>query len=160
MVVGGLAVFVAVGVLCFKNFYVGSAGPADLRQGQRVLVQMMGERTLEHVGFFEAYPEGGPSDFVEFVGSEKGQVLWPRTVREFHRESTDPTRQETPGRALRPDDVGFSAWEPDPSLGRQLVYIPDDEESVMYIEGYDEAVDEPVHRWVVDFPTDARKLEL
>ena len=131
--------------------------PTDLNQAQQVLYQMMGEENLRAVGFYEAYPEGKPSDFVAFVESEAGSKLWPPSVSEFRSSAVGQAGQKA-GRILRPDHVGFSAYEPDPSLGSQVVYIPDDEEGVIEFHGHRSAHQEPVQtsRW--EFPSEGRRI--
>jgi hypothetical protein len=144
------------------GIYRSSEGPSDMRMGQRVVYQMMGQQTLEHLGFFERDPEAEPSDFVAFIDSEEGEVLWPPTMREHGAAQRDYAANYRPieGRLLRPNGLEYNAYEPDPTLGRQLVYFPDDEAGVVHIHGYDEPFDEPVHRWVYEFPTEAMLLEL
>lgn len=160
MIIASLILMVVTtGYMC-SSMLIAYQGPEDMRLGQRVIYQMMGEETLEHVGFFEAYPEATPSQWVEYINSEEGQFLWPRTSREFHRDHTNPMREHTPGRLLRPTDLEYSAYEPDPALGRQLVYIPDDEEGLVHIQGFDSPFDEPIHTWSYEFPSDASFLDL
>lgn len=153
------ALLIGLGTFGYNFLSLNLTGPDDMRQGQRVIYQMMGEETLEHLGFFDLYADATPSQWVAYIDSRRGQVLWPPTTEEYRSDHTDPMREEIPGRLLRPTGLEYSAYEPDPALGRQLVYIPDDEEGVVHIHGYDEPFDEPVHTWVYEFPTDASFLD-
>ena len=51
--------------------------PPDLAQAAEVIREMMSTRKLEAAGFFSAYPEPKPSDFVSFINSDRGVILWP-----------------------------------------------------------------------------------
>ncbi len=161
-----------IGVFQFLGFVVTAAiaahllvkwsaqpGSVELRQGQRIVYQIMGEETLREVGFYKAYPQGRPSDFVRFADSHQARRLWPQSVSEFN-DSDQKLAKPDPGRVLRPDDLSFSAHEPDSTRGKQIVYIPHDEEGQIEVRGYETPDAEPVFTYEWDFPTDAGKIPL
>lgn len=149
----GLIWFIGLGIM----FAIFDRSHPDLNQAQQVLYQMMGEENLRAVGFFEMYPDGKPSDFMAFVETEAGSRLWPPSVSEF-RASAEGQAGQRAGRILRPDDVGFSAYQVDPSLEKQVVYIPDDQEEVIEFQGYLSPHEGPVQtsRW--EFPSSGKKI--
>ncbi|MFU8803846.1 MAG: hypothetical protein ACNA8W_08575 [Bradymonadaceae bacterium] len=138
----------------------------DFQTGERVLKQMMGERTLQTGGFFEAYPEGGPSDFVNYVNTEEGAIMWPMTRREYHSISSldqaHASHHHKPikGRFLRPDDVEFQPHELNPAGGRQLVYIPFDDRGIIEVRAYESPQSEPLFVSHLPFPSEHPGIEL
>ncbi|MFP4596885.1 MAG: hypothetical protein ACLFVJ_01450 [Persicimonas sp.] len=61
---------------------------------------------------------------------------------------------------LKPDGLSFSAREPVNALGKQIVYIPRDDDGQMEIRGYEHPEAKPVFIYKWDFPTDAGKIPL
>lgn len=161
MTVGGLVgmlvtMFFGAQILIRCNEQPGSA---ELQRGQRIMYQVMGEDTLRKAGFYEAYPEGRPSDFVEFADSEAGRVLWPITIAQYKGSSLE-TAGRGPGRVLRPEALSFSAHRPDPDAGKQIVYVPLDEEGQIQLRGLEAPDAEPAFVYTWDFPSDAGEVDL
>lgn len=158
---GSLAalLFVATGMIWFMNCYEDSHD-SELSQGQRVIYQMMGAENLERAGFFDEYPEARPSDFVEFVDSEQGEVLWPPTTAEYYA-SHDPTRRpgSGPGRQLQPNNITFTPYRVDPSGGKQVVYVPHDDLGKMEFRGYRSPDAEPFQISMWDFPSTGQAID-
>ncbi len=148
---GGIAYFIVRGS--------EQPGSPALQQGQRVMYQVMGRETLQSAGFYSAHPGGQPSDLVEFLETQQGQRLWPKTVSE-HRDGQIAGAERSPRRVLMPDHLSFTANEPDPSAGTQIVYVPRDEQGQMEVRGYESPSAKPVFIYTWDFPTDAGKVPL
>ncbi|MFP4596886.1 MAG: hypothetical protein ACLFVJ_01455 [Persicimonas sp.] len=70
----GVVVTIAITAYIFGDC-AEQPGSAQVRQGQRIIYQMMGEETLREVGFYEAHPQGRPSDFVAFVETERRSAV-------------------------------------------------------------------------------------
>lgn len=134
-------------------------GSVELRQGQRIMYQVMGAKTLRKAGFYDAYPSATPSDFVSFVQTDRGERLWPQTVGDY-KSSSIPGAERDPGRVLQPDSLSFAAHSPDPSAGKQIVYVPLDDAGQMEVRGYEDPQAEPVFVYTWDFPTDAGEVPL
>lgn len=158
---GSLAalIFIVTGTIWLMNCFEGTYD-GELSQGQQVIYQMMGPENLEYAGFFDEYPEARPSDFVEFVTSEKGQVLWPPTIRE-HRDNHDPTKRPGAGagRFLQPDNITFSPYRVDPSGGKQVVYIPHDDLGQIEFKGYVTPDERPFQTSKWDFPSTGKAID-
>ena len=154
----GFLITAAVTAYFIINFS-SQPGSVEVRQGQRIMYQMMGQETLQKAGFFRAHPAGDPSDFVSFVNTPEGRRLWPATVSEYKSNSV-PGAGRDPHRVLQPDALCFSAHQPDPAGGPQIVYLPHDDTGQMEIRGYDSPDAEPVFTYTWDFPTDAGEIPL
>ena len=141
--------------------FIPSEEVQELRRAERVFGQMSGEQTLESSGFFEAYPDGGPSDFVEFLNSDEGAKVWPQTTREYYnRPYSDDQTPTVKGRLLRPNDVDFRPYEVDPEGGKQLIYIPDDEGGAFELQVYLVPDEGPLHTTRLPFPSESRGVTL
>lgn len=95
---------------------------------------MMKAGHLSRSAFYVAYPDGKPSDFVNYIFSDIGTAEWPPSdawademVREQMRAIHKP---------LMPDGVAFVPLQADPQGGMQLVVKFDDEKGVVILEGY------------------------
>lgn len=158
----GLFTLLIMGITCAlaPTFCFGHSSPPEIVQGQRALFQMMGYANLKKADFYDHHPHGTPSDFVAFLDSEQGEVLWPPTTDHvWEEDSTTRVRDSSTGRVLRPESVEFVAHEVDPDLGRQLVFIPDDQEMRMTVECYDDPDGRPVNILQWDFPTNATEYD-
>ena len=155
-----IAVVVAVIGGCGYALFAWYGGSYDrsLLRGHEVIVQISGEETLKQAGFYSAYPEGRPSDVVDFVDGDEGQVQWPKTDREYRDQFAHPDLVDSPGRALMPRDLEFVAHQRELEAGRQIVYVPRDDEGVLDIRGY--ADDDPLYEWELQFPSDAAEIDL
>lgn len=154
-----VAAVLVVGTCGYACLQVFGDYDYDLQRGYRVMYQMMGEKTLEKAGFFDAHPEGTPSEFVEFVDSEEAETLWPPTDRQWRDRYDHPDLMDDPERALSPDDLDYVAGEPDPKKTRQMVYFSDDEAGTVELRGYLNPDDEPIDEWSVEFPSEAEEIE-
>ncbi len=152
-------VFIVTAFMWYLNCYELGHDPA-LNQGQRVLYQIMGEDNLQQVGFYDAYPQGRPSDFVEFVNSEEGEVMWPKTASEYY-STHDPTRRpgSGPDRILQPSALTFTPHEVDPSAGKQVVYIPHDDLGKIEFRSYRDPQRDPFQTSKWDFPSDGKAID-
>lgn len=128
---------------CYQCFW--ETQDTKLQRGHNAFAEMTQETKLEDAGFYDAYPEGTPSEFVEFVD----------TIDARGPDATGAEQWQIAFDALSPEDLVYSPRKPDPDQSRQLVYIPDDDSHRMILEGYLDPDDEPLHEWTVDFPSDA-----
>ena len=137
-------------------------GSREIRVGQRIMYQIMGAETLSKTEFYDRYPDGTPSDFVEFATSPAGEKLWPPAEGEGEssRDSLIQDRMDNTNRLRRPDILTFSAREFEPGVFPQIVYVPRDEEHKMIIKGYDRGDRKPEFVYDWKFPTDAGHIPL
>ena len=126
--------------------------PEDLDNGARVIREMMSPRKLEAAGFYGAHHEAKPSDFVGFISSDIGAVLWPSREGALFADELDPEQSRAIGETVIPKGVAFKRNRPDPNGGRQIVYRADDEAGEVVVEGYVDPSSDPVfvRRW--EFP--------
>ena len=135
-------------------------GSREVRVGQRIMYQIMGSETLHKTEFFDRYPDAAPSDFVAFLESPAGERLWPPAEGEGEEKVVDVPGRSSSNRIRRPPSLTFSAREPTPGESPQIVYVPDDANQKMVIEGYDPGNEEPVFEYDWKFPTDAGAIPL
>lgn len=133
-------------------------GSYEIKLGQRIVYQMAGSQTLEKAGFFDAYPEGRPSDFVSFVQSRSGQKLWPPPQRAKDDVALPSYRDDN--RLRKPADLRFAAYQRTTWDEPQVVYIPDDANQQLILHGYDPGHEEPLYVYDFDFPTNASEIRL
>lgn len=134
-------------------------GSYEIRTGQRIMYQIAGSQTLEKAGFYEAHPDGTPSDFVAFVQSRRGAKLWPSGASSD--DGFEPSyRQTSSNRIEKPAALTFAAHQRTSYDKPQIVYRPDDANQKLIVEGYDPGRDEPAFVYDFDFPTDAGEIPL
>lgn len=123
--------------------------PRDLVDAARVIEEMLSYRRLEAAGFYDAYPDPRPSDFVSYINSDLGVMLWPpREGSPF----TDPFEMEASrsiGETVIPKGIAYRRNRCDPEGGRQIIYRADDESGEVVVEAYADPSVEPVltRRW-------------
>lgn len=134
-------------------------GSPALHTGQRIIYQMAGSQTLEKAGFFETYPDGRPSDFVRFLQSRRGDILWPPAPPE--KNGYEPSyRQSSDNRIQKPDSLTFSAHDRTTREKPEIVYLPDDANHQIIVKGFDPGQDGPAFVYEFDFPTAAGEIPL
>ncbi len=124
----------------------------EVREAQWILWAMIDEDRLDEVGFFDAYPDAHPSEFLYFLQSPEGDELW--SARFDLQEPTDDG-PDYPFRSVTIDDqiisILFESAEPD-LPGRQIVLSADDPAGVLVLHTHLRG-DRPARtelRW--DFP--------
>ncbi len=124
--------------------------PQNLTDGARVIREMIRSRNLEAAGFFESYPNPKPSDFVSYINSELGVVLWPpREDSPFAGDDIELEQFRSIGEGVIPKGIAYRRNRPDPDGGLQVVYRADDETGEVIVEAYTDPTSEPVfiRRW-------------
>ena len=123
--------------------------PEDLDDGAQVIREMMSPQKLEKAGFYGAHPEAKPSDFLRFINSDMGAVLWPPREDSPFADELELEQSRTIGETLIPKGIAFKRNRPDPNGGRQIVYRADDTRSEIIVEAYADPTSEPlfVRRW-------------
>jgi hypothetical protein len=106
---------------------------------------MMSPRKLEAAGFAGAEP----SDFVAFINSDVGVVLWPPREDSPFADETEIEQSRSIGETLLPKEIAYKRNRPDPDGGRQIVYRADDEAGEIVVEAYEDPSSDPVfvQRW-------------
>lgn len=135
-------------------------GSPEIYTGQRIIYQMAGSQTLAKAGFFDAYPDGQPADFVSFVQSRSGKKLWPHRQQPKKDVTERSFRNRNSNRIEQPADLTFAAYERTTWDKPQVVYAPDESNEKLIVRGYDPGQDEPMYVYDFEFPTDAGEISL
>lgn len=123
--------------------------PQDLASGARVIREMMKPAKLRDAGFFESYPDPRPSDFVSFINSDLGVILWPPSEDSPLLGELELEQSRAIGETIIPAGIAYSENRPNPDGGRQIVYRADDESGEVVVEAYSDPGTAPVfvRRW-------------
>lgn len=130
----------------------------ELRQAARAMHQMTTRSILSRSCFYVAYPDGSPSDFVDYLFSPLGAAEWPpRDGRTAPGEELSPDQaimRETmafeaeqakaAGLAVLPGSVRISRMQRRDPTAKELVLRPDDSKGVVVATGYMANQSEPV----------------
>ncbi|MFC1538032.1 hypothetical protein ACFL6H_01285 [Candidatus Latescibacterota bacterium] len=102
---------------------------------------MISPVNLSRSQFTVAFPNGKPSDYVNYMFSDMGVSEWPA-----YEDSGEFRLDEL--KAMRipffPAGVHVSQLEPDPEFGAQIVIKDDDSRDVVIVEGYSDPSQPPV----------------
>lgn len=142
--------------LCFDM-----SSPPEIVQSQRALYQVMAADNLAQTDFFDDYPDATPSDFVAFWQSDAARVLEPPpTDHRWPEKDAYPLRDSDTNWHYRPRAVDFVPLEYDPHRGAQLVFLPNDDNSRMFVECYEADSKRPVKTLDWAFPTSGAEANL
>jgi hypothetical protein len=122
-----------------------------LAKGALVIREMMSPRKLDSAGFYRAYPEPKPSDFVRFINSDVGAILWPPREDSPFADESESDHSRAIGEPVIPKGIAFRRNRPDPEGARQIVYRADDDTGEIVVEAYTNPAEEPVftRRWML-----------
>ena len=123
--------------------------PRDLIDGAQILREMMSPRKLNAAGFLDSYPNPKPSDFVGYINSEMGMVLWPPREDSPFADDIELKQSRAIGETVLPKGVAYRRNRPDPDGGHQIVYRADDESGEVIVEAYTDPAAAPIftRRW-------------
>ncbi|MFC1541838.1 hypothetical protein ACFL50_05240 [Candidatus Latescibacterota bacterium] len=114
---------------------------STLEKAANAVHWMIAPVNLSRSSFTVAFPNGKPSDYVNYMFSDMGVAEWPP-----HEDSGEFTLPEM--KAMRipffPAGVEISQLEPDPEYGMQIVIKDDDNRGVVIVEGYSDPSQPPV----------------
>jgi hypothetical protein len=110
---------------------------------------MMSPRKLEAAGFPKPQTEAKPSDFIRFINSDVGAVLWPPREDWPFADGLEVEQSRAMGETLIPKGIAYKRNRTDPDEGRQIVYRADDEAGEIVVEAYEDPSTDPVfvQRW-------------
>ncbi len=123
--------------------------PRDLVDAAQVIREMMARRKLVTSGFFESYPKATPSNFVSFINSDLGGILWPPREDSIFADEIETEQTRNAGETVIPEGIAYTRNRPNPDIKRQIVYRADDESGEIVVEAYADPSAEPlfVRRW-------------
>lgn len=120
----------------------GSEAPPELNQAVKVVGKMLTPRNLSRSAFYAAYPDGKPSDFVNYMFSPMGTVEWPPAAD--NREGLTVQDLRAAGITPMPKDVRLVPHTADPRYRKQVVVSADNVRGMVIAKGYIESDKEPV----------------
>ncbi|MDJ1183664.1 hypothetical protein [Roseofilum casamattae] len=107
------------------------SGDPQLRQASQAMAQMATSKMLSRSCFYWVYPEGQPSEYIDYLFSDLGTVEWPIALDAMEAEQMKAIRQ-TP----LPPEVRVSPLERNYPQEKELVLLPDDENGTIAARGY------------------------
>ena len=113
----------------------------ELSQAIASVRYMTGPRWLSRSSFQVTYPDGKPSDYVNYIFSDFGIAEWPLALDEFEEE-----QMRSANIPPLPRNVALVPNNPDPSLELklQVVLRAADAEGVVIVEAYKDPQAAPV----------------
>ena len=94
--------------------------PKNLTEGARVIREMMRSRNLEAASFYESHPDPKPSDFVSYINSGPGEVLWPPREDSPFADDIQSGQSHSIGEGVIPKGIAYRRNRPDPDGGLQV----------------------------------------
>lgn len=129
----------AVGLTaCIKN------EPKDLAKSAACVQWMMKKSNLSRTAFALRFPEGEPSEYVEYLFSPLGMNDWPYSESYVEMDPMGLEEANSIRMPISPASVDFVARRVDPEKSRQLVLRFDDKRDLIILEGYEDPAAEPV----------------
>jgi hypothetical protein len=110
---------------------------------------MMSPRKLEAAGFPSPISGAKPSDFIGFINSDVGAILWPPREDSPFADGLEIEQSRSIGETVIPKGIAYKRNRPDLDGGRQIVYRADDEAGEIVVEAYEDPSSDPVfvRRW-------------
>lgn len=97
-----------------------------------------------------AIQDGKATIWVNYFFSDMGKAEWPESEEAAERDPGIAEQAKSAGLPLAPKGGAFSANQPDPSKGRQIVLKADDAHGMIIVEAYDMPAAKPL--MVVETP--------
>ncbi len=146
---------------CLMAFFCAAcqnaAEPPELKKAAHVIRYLSAKNQLKRSSFWVVYPEGKPSEFVNWMFSAFGSAEWPP-----HEDTADPMELEQ-ARSIRapiiPKDVALVPLAPNPDLKKQVVVRFDDAKGLLIANGYLDPAQPPVliREWPLVKPLPAKR---
>ena len=113
--------------------------PQDIREAAASIKGSSSPRMLTRSAFYVAYPDGKPTDYVNYIFSTMGSAEMPYAFDEFEAE-----QMRSIGQVPFPSTVTLVPHSRDATADRQLVVSADDERGMLIVRGYLKGTEEPV----------------
>ena len=114
---------------------------AELSQAVQSVKYMTSKRWLSKSAFRSSYPDGKPSDYVNYLFSDFGVSEWPIALDEMEADQLKSARIPP-----LPPTVVLVPNQPDPSETLQVVIRAVDGEGLVIIEAYEDPNEPPIVR--------------
>ena len=125
----------------FYRMHANKGESTELEQAVKAVRWMFLPHIMARSAFTVAFPDGIPSEFVNYMFSDMGIAEW------APYEGLDDQIAEqygSMGIPTVPESVGIVPLYPDPDRDRQIVIRFDDIREVVIVDGYEDPTGEPV----------------
>ena len=112
-----------------------------LEKAERIVRHMSAPRQLKRSSFLLVFPEGKPSDFVNWMFSSLGAAEWPPSQEEWEDMGGDS--EDPAGIPILPKDVGIFS-SPRSDVTKHIIVKSDDRKGLIIIEGFLKPGEPPV----------------
>ncbi|MFC1650495.1 hypothetical protein ACFL2X_02895 [Candidatus Latescibacterota bacterium] len=132
---------IAVFVIITRSGTKPKTEATSLEKAANAVHRMISPTYLSRSSFTVAFPDGVPSEYVNYIFSEMGVAEWPP-----FEDSGEFTLQELKSMRIPyiPTGIEISQLEPDPDYGAQIVLKHDDSRNMVIVEGYTDPSQPPV----------------
>ena len=113
---------------------------------------MSAKRQIERSSFLFVFPEGKPSDFVNWMFLTLGTAEWPDSEAMAEMDPIIREQAKSIRAPLIPKDVGIVPLAPNPAFGKQVVVKFDNNRHLLIVEGYLDFKGTPVITRELKFP--------
>jgi len=134
-----IMLFMAVAFLFIRH--TRNRESSDIEKAMKAVNWMILPPVLSRSAFTIAFPDGKPSEFVNYMFSDMGIAEWPPYEGMNDEDLEEYSSIRIP---MIPQSVSLVPLYPDPVRGRQLVIRFDDIRDVLILEGYEDPKGEPV----------------
>lgn len=139
VLLAGFFILSLVWLMGCQTIQPSSASP-ELENASRAFRKMLAPMYLSKSMFYVAYPNGKPSDYLNFMRSTVGAAESPMGEGDFPEGMVDSRGHGPP---VFPEGVSFAFDIPNPqNLGKQLVLKADDANGNIILEGYELPTDQ------------------
>lgn len=125
-------------ISCIKN------EPRDLAKSATCVQWMLKKSNFSRTAFALRFPDGEPSEYVDYLFSPLGMNDWPYSENYVEMDPMGLEEANSIRMPISPASVDFVARRVDPEKSRQLVLRFDDKRDLIILEGYEDPADEPV----------------
>lgn len=145
-------VIVACAIMVWFARCESDNAPADLQQAASLIRWQLRPRNLARSTFPATFPNGQPSDWIDFQYSSLGTAERTNSEEEAGK---DPRIREQ-ARAIRmpllPKGIRIVPWKVDKQGGRQIVLSSDNAGGKVIVEGYTDPTQSPVMKRTYTLP--------
>lgn len=124
----------------------------EIKRGVHVVQYMASKRQIQRTSFPFTYPEGKPSDYVNWMFSALGAAVWPDTEDMAEMDPMIAEQAKSIGAPLIPKGVRIVPLSPNPKFEKQIVVKFDDARRLLIVEGYLDSKGIPVITKKLKFP--------
>lgn len=149
---GALGVF--LGYLLATHPWGGPEKDADLHRGIQVVRYLSSPKSLRLSSFLAVFPEGKPSQFVQWMFSTLGTAEWPPSEETAPQGSMEAEQAKAIGAPTLPRGVAIVPRARNAASGRQVVVKADDARGLLIAEAFDAAGGDPllIQKWPLKLP--------